>query len=77
MTDLAPILALVMAAVSITVSCLPRRRHAPRVPEHHRQLSWDSRAACAEIDASARRTPQLRLMDTRLPARQDNPREAR
>lgn len=71
MTDLAPILALVMAAVSIVISCLPRRRAAARPPER-RHLAWDSRTACAEIDASAHRLPQLRLMDTRLAAGTDN-----
>jgi len=73
MTDLAPILALVMAAVSIVISCLPRRRAASR-PAIRRPLAWDSRAACAEIDASAHRVPHLRLMDTRLPAGTDKSR---
>jgi hypothetical protein len=76
MTDLAPILALVMAAVSIVVSCLPRRRPASR-PIVRRHLQWDSRAACAEIDATAHRPRHLRLMDTRLPARTDKSRDAR
>jgi len=76
MTDLAPILALVMAAVSIVISLLPRRRAIAR-PLPRRPLRWDSRAACAEIDASAHRTPHLRLMETRLPARADNTRDAR
>jgi hypothetical protein len=76
MTDLAPILALVMAAVSIVISLLPRRRPVGRTIER-RQLMWDSRAACAEIDATAHRAPHLRLMDTRLPVRADNPRDAR
>jgi len=73
MTDLAPILALVMAAVAIVIGCLPRRRQMARPPER-RHSAWDSRAACAEIDASAHQPPALRLMDARLPARADNPR---
>jgi hypothetical protein len=73
MTDAAPILALLMAAVAIVIGCLPRRRQVARPPER-RPSRWDSRAACAEIDASAHRLPNLRLMDTRLPPRQDNPR---
>ncbi|HEU4623807.1 MAG TPA: hypothetical protein VFS52_03530 [Steroidobacteraceae bacterium] len=76
MTDLAPILALVMAAISIIISLLPRRRHVPRPPEH-RQLYWDSRAACAEIDASVRRGPQRRRIERRLAARPDKSRQAR
>jgi hypothetical protein len=76
MTDMAPILALVMAAISIVISLLPRRRPAGR-PIERRHLRWDSRAACAEIDATAHRIPHLRLMDTRLPIRADNPRDVR
>jgi hypothetical protein len=65
-----------MAAVSIIISLLPRRRPARR-PIERRHLTWDSRAACAEIDATAHRVPHLRLMDTRLPARADNVRDPR
>jgi hypothetical protein len=71
MTDLAPILALVIAAVAIVIGWLPRRRQIARSSDR-RHSAWDSRAACAEIDASAHRPPPLRLMDSRLPAHQDS-----